>query len=262
MRDLTGKTIIVTGATSGIGEKLSELLAQCSAELILVARSSKKLNHLKHRLEADYQIQCYVYTVELSNQTEWRTVLETLTQQHQIDAIINNAGFGLFEYAKNIQPEDMEKMFQVNVYTVVEATKCLIPHFTKQKHGHIINVASYAGKVATKKSSVYSATKHAVLGYTNAVRSELNNENIFVTAVNLGPVRTAFFETADPSGDYQKAVNRYMLDPEQVARHIIHALFKPKREVNLPRWMELGSRLYRLAPGIAERVMSRTLNKK
>ncbi|MCZ0701803.1 short-subunit dehydrogenase [Natronobacillus azotifigens] len=263
MRNFKGKTIIVTGATSGIGEKTCEQLIKHKAQVIMIARSTEKLKKMQEKLFNLYQRSSEFYTVDLSNQSEWKQTLEEIMKKHQsIDGIINNAGFGIFDHAVTMTSEDIEKMFQVNVFAIMEATKALLPYFMKQKHGHIINIASFAGKIATSKSSIYSATKHAVLGYTNAVRSEVKPYGVYVTSVNLGPVRTAFFQTADPSGAYQKAVSRYMLDPESVAKHIIKNLFKPKREINLPKWMEFGSRMYAMAPGIAEKLMSGSLNKK
>lgn len=263
MQKFTGKTIIVTGATSGIGEVLCEQLANHQANLIIVARSLNKLTKLKQRLEDNYQVTCSPYLVDLVDQQAWKETLVGITKEHpSIDALVNNAGFGIFDYAVAMNEEDVERMFQVNVYALMEATAALLPHFSNQHHGHIINVASFAGKIATPKSAVYSATKHAVLGYTNAVRSEVKKDGIYVTAVNLGPVRTRFFQTADPSGQYEKAVKHYMLEPEKVAVKIVAAMFKPRREINLPKWMEFGSRLYLLFPNLTERLMSKTLNKK
>jgi uncharacterized protein len=138
----------------------------------------------------------------------------------------------------------------------------VLPIMLQQKSGHIINIASQAGKIATPKSSVYAATKHAVLGYTNSLRMELSDQQIKVTAVNPGPIGTNFFTIADESGTYEKSVQRYMLKPEYVAKKVVDAMLTSTREINLPRWMNVGSILFVLFPHLFERVGKRVLNKK
>src|SRR5690606_33540996 len=128
--------------------------------------------------------------------------------------------------------------------------------------GHIVNIASQAGKISTPKSAVYASTKHAILGFTNALRQELMDKSIHVTAVNLGPVKTNFFSHADPEGSYQKNVGKYMLDPEKVAEKIANHLFTGKREINMPLWMDFGSRLYQLFPSMMEKALKKQFNKK
>src|SRR5690625_7873825 len=100
--------------------------------------------------------------------------------------------------------------------------------------GHIVNIASQAGKLATPKSSASAATKHAVLGFTNALRLEAVKEGVQVTAANLGPVRTSFFKTADPEGAYQKNVAQYRLAPDYGARKVGRHWLTSKRETNMP----------------------------
>lgn len=125
-----------------------------------------------------------------------------------------------------------------------------------------MNIASQAGKIATPKSSIYSATKHAVLGYTNSLRMELSDQRIFVTAVNPGPIETNFFTIADEKGTYVKNVKKFMLKPEYVAKKVVDAMLTPTREINLPRWMNTGSVVYALFPRLFERLGKRMFNKK
>ncbi|WP_067836711.1 SDR family NAD(P)-dependent oxidoreductase [Amphibacillus sediminis] len=263
MRDFSNKVIVITGATSGIGLKLTNKLASMKARLILVGRSEQKLLKLQEDLRKQFQVNSDYYRIDLLDRTKWQTTLAQIINHYdRIDAVINNAGFGVFDYAVATDPIVTEQMFQLNVLALIEATRQFIPVFQAQNFGHLINIASFAGKLATPKSAVYSATKHAVLGYTNAVRLEIEQKNIYVTAVNLGPVRTAFFQQADPNGDYQKAISSYMLDPDYVADQIIRYLFRRKREINLPKWMAVGAKLHHQFPQFIERVMRGAFNKK
>ncbi|WP_112181245.1 SDR family NAD(P)-dependent oxidoreductase [Paraliobacillus zengyii] len=263
MRDFTNKTIMITGASSGIGEGLAYKLAMSGANLILMARSGDKLKKLKEKLEQDYPIICTYYIVDLSNSASWESCLSKIEANHlTIDAMINNAGFGIFDAVEDADYQDIEKMFHVNVLALIKGIHYFLPHFIKRKQGHIINIASFAGKISTPKSSAYSASKHAVLGFSNALRLEVEKQGVYVTTVNLGPVRTNFFDAADPTGRYQKSVKRFMIEPEQVVDQITKSLFRKKREINLPRWMEFGSRLYHILPGFAERILRNQFSKK
>ncbi|WP_117169294.1 SDR family NAD(P)-dependent oxidoreductase [Paraliobacillus sediminis] len=263
MRDFSNKTIMITGASSGIGEVLAHRLAMAGANLILLARSGDKLEKIKIKLEQDYPITCTYYIVDLSNKVSLQSCLVKIEANHQtIDAMVNNAGFGIFDAVQDADYHDIEKMFQVNVLALIEGIRYFLPHFIKKKQGHIINIASFAGKIATPKSSAYSASKHAVLGFSNALRLEVEKQGVLVTTVNLGPVRTNFFDVADPTGNYQENVKDFMIEPDQVVDQIVKVLFRKKREINLPRWMEFGSRLYHIFPGLAERLLRNQFSKK
>lgn len=263
LKKFSDKTIIITGATSGIGRALAIRLTQLQAQLILISRSEDKLNQLHDELSLLSNNQIQVYAADLSNQNACQTVFEKVVKNNQqIDGLINNAGIGIFEYAHLTQTNDVDRMFQLNVYSIIESLKVMIPFFQTQKFGHIINIGSMAGKMATSKASVYSATKSALIAYTNAVRLEIETNDLFITTVNLGPVKTNFFKQADPSGDYQQSVSRYMLTADEVADKIIKNLFKRKREINLPWWMAIGAKLHHQFPTLVETILKKQFSKK
>jgi uncharacterized protein len=153
-------------------------------------------------------------------------------------------------------------MFEVNVVGLIACTSMVLPTMRERRFGHIINIASQAGKIATPKSSIYSATKHAVLGYSNSLRMELADHQVFVTTVNPGPIATNFFNIADEKGTYVKNVQKFMLQPEFVAGKVVDAMLTKTREINLPRWMNLGSIVYTLFPRAFERIGRKAFNKK
>lgn len=261
---LQHKNIIVTGASSGIGERLVWHIAKNGGTPILIARTLDKLKNQKEKIQHSLQITAHVYQADVTNTDEYQAVIKQILNDHdQIHGLINNAGAGVFAGVAAVERQDLEHMFQLNVYAMIHGTKQLLPHFlANSSMCHIVNIASMAGKIATPKSSIYAATKHAVLGFTNALRMETAKNRIYVTAVNLGPVKTAFFDTADPDGSYQKNVASYMLDPDKVAKKIIKHLFRKKREINLPYWMAAGTKLYQLFPGLTERILRQSFNKK
>lgn len=263
MSKLTDKIVVITGASSGIGERLAYHAARNGAITILVARNKKILNNMAQSLNEKFGKRCHVFSCDIGDPDAWQTTLKKiLSEFDRIDALINNAGFGVFETVAESSFTSFKNMFDVNVLGLIQGVRIVIPQMIDRKRGHIINIASQAGKMATPKAAGYSASKHAVLGFTNALRLEVEKDGVFVTAVNLGPVRTNFFKTADPEGKYQKAVSRYMLDPDTIAQRVTNQLFQKKREINLPSWMEFGSKCYQLFPNIMEFLLRKQFNKK
>jgi uncharacterized protein len=252
---LVGKHVVITGASAGVGEKIAYEVAKRGATPILLARSEEKLAGMANDIQVNYQVPCYYYRLDVSDLTAVESVFAHLFHElKKVDVLVNNAGFGVFRNVEEIDLAEMKKMFEVNVFGLITCSKIALSHMAERKMGHIINIASQAGKMATPKSSVYAATKHAVLGFTNSLRMEAAQSGVYVTAVNPGPIRTNFFDIADVSGSYVKNVERYMLDAEEVARRVVDIMLTPTREVNLPRWMNIGSKLYQLFPTLVEKV--------
>ncbi|MBP1969674.1 short-subunit dehydrogenase [Virgibacillus natechei] len=260
-KKVANKKIVVTGASSGIGKRIVWHIAKNGGIPIMLARSIDKLQTQQEQLDQELHAESFIYQVDLQDKTQIEAVMKQVLLEHnQIHGLINNAGFGKFTYVKDVAWQDVHHMFQLNVFALMNMTQLLLPHFSTHGGGHIVNIASQAGKISTPKSAIYASTKHAVLGFTNSLR--LESKEINVTGVNLGPVRTNFFVSADPEGTYQKSVDRYMLDPDKVAQKIVRHMFTTKREINLPYWMEFGSKLYQLFPGLMEFVLRKQFNKK
>ncbi|MDE3839496.1 oxidoreductase [Bacillus methanolicus] len=263
MERLKSKNIIITGASGGIGAEIATLCAERGANLVLLARSIDKLEILKKKLEGQYSVQVYVYKLDVSDTDQIQEIFQKIFKEiGRVDVLINNAGFGIFREAHKITIDEMKGMFNVNVIGLMACTSMVLPKMREQRSGHIINIASQAGKIATPKSSVYAATKHAVLGYTNSLRMELADYHVYVTSVNPGPIATNFFQIADEKGTYVQNVKRIMLQPEYVAKKVVDKIFTPVREINLPRWMNAGSIIYTLFPRLFERLGKKAFNQK
>jgi hypothetical protein len=204
-----------------------------------------------------------VFQLDVSDTDQVQTVFQRVFDTiGAIDILVNNAGFGVFREAHLATLDEIKGMFDVNVVGLMACTSMVLPKMRERRFGHIINIASQAGKIATPKSSVYSASKHAVLGYTNSLRMELADFNVLVTSVNPGPIATNFFNIADEKGTYVKNVQRFMLKPEYVAQKVVDSMLTKTREINLPRWMNMGSVVYVLFPRLFERIGRRAFNQK
>lgn len=251
---LRNKTVLITGASGGLGERIARQCAENGANLILLARNFENLKKLKEEL-ANYSssIKIEIYQADVGDTAELKNIYEEMKLKDiTIDVLVNNAGFGMFKTVLETSLEETKNMFQVNVLGLITMTKLVLPDMIQQGSGHIINIASQAGKISTPKSAVYSATKKAVLGFSDSLRMEVKNSDIYITTVNPGPIATNFFHIADESGDYLKNVERWVLKPDDVARKVVDKMFTNTREINLPKLMNAGSKMYMIFPGLVE----------
>ena len=253
MSRLHNKCVVITGASGGIGKEIAKKAAEQGARVVLLARNTDKLEELRNELNSQYGDIAYAYTLDVSNMKQ---IVEVFTDINtfvgEIDILVNNAGYGTFKEVDETDIEEIQAMYRVNVIGLMACTKMVVPSMKMRKSGHIINVASMAGKIATPKSTLYSSTKFAVIGYSNALRLELLRYGIHVTTVNPGPIATNFFDIADESGTYVKNIEKFILQPEYVADKIVSAMLTKKREINLPRFMNAISKMHTLFPNTVE----------
>jgi short-subunit dehydrogenase len=262
-RRLNGKTVVITGASGGVGEQMAIECARNGAHVALLARRLDLLEALASRLRDDFHINAIAYPLDVSQfDTIPPLFTKILEDMGEIDVWINNAGFGLFKEVDGVEFNEVKRMFDVNVLGLIACTQPVFTYMKSRKQGHIVNIASQAGKFATPKSSAYSATKHAVLGFTNSLRMEATRHGVFVMAVNPGPIATEFFSIADEKGLYVKNVAAFMLSPDVVAKKVVSKLLTPTREVNLPHWMNAGTFLYKLFPRLVESIGGNAFFKK
>ncbi|WP_096188520.1 SDR family NAD(P)-dependent oxidoreductase [Evansella halocellulosilytica] len=263
MIDWNKQRVAITGASSGIGEEIAKEVARRGGMPIMMARSYGKLLQIATEIKDETGISAFVYEVDISSKDNIKNTFKNIQNSvGDVTVLINNAGFGLFNQVQDASIEDVEAMFQVNVFGAISCTKAVLPSMANKYQGHIIFIASQAGKLATPKSSGYSASKHAILGFANSLRMEVSEQNVQVSVVNPGPVRTKFFDVADKSGEYQKNVERYMLSPKKIAVKTVNLIEKPKRELNLPLWMNAAAKMYQLFPQLVEGVAGKQFRKK
>lgn len=248
------RTILITGASGGIAQAMIPLLKDDF--LILLGRSAQKIEELyaTHPNKV-------IYEVDITNEAELSTLVRKIYQeQGKIDILVNNAGYATYDDFEHFSEEQVRAMFDVNLFALMALCRLVGKEMKKVKSGHIINIVSMSGKIASSKSSVYTATKFAALGFSNTIRLELAPYNVFVTTVNPGPVATGFFDLADPDGSYQKSVQAFMISPEKVATKIVAAMGTKKREINLPWVLEAANKFYTLFPNFADFLARKVFN--
>lgn len=254
---LKGQVVAVTGATSGIGRAVALEAASQGATVLLLARRTELLTHLAQQCENLAQSPAYPFTVDLADRQAIETTVEKIssTTPH-VDILVNCAGYGQFEWFRDMTVADIESLFKVNTIGTILLTRLMVP-LMFDRGGHIINIGSMAGKLVTPKTAIYAASKAALIAVANGLRIELKPLGINVTTVNPGPVDTPFFEHADKTGEYLKHISWLALDPVDLAVRIVAIFNKPVRELNLPHFMALAARLYPLMPSLGDRLIER-----
>lgn len=247
------KKILITGASSGLGRELAYQFAQKgNVELILVARRKEALEKVVKKCHTYDSVKAKSYSVDIGAQDQVEGLLEKIDD---VDILINAAGYGIMKDFSEFTDYEVVKMFDTNVIGTIQLTTEIAKRMRENKLGSIVTIASLAGKIATPKTSVYSATKFALIGYFNALRLEVKKDNVHIMTVNPGPVATNFFNIADEDKSYLKAMGNKPLTPKFVAKKIIKGIEKRKREVNLPLKLVLGVKLSQLFPRLSDKIL-------
>ncbi|SDW02413.1 hypothetical protein SAMN05421781_0159 [Marinococcus luteus] len=255
------KTIILTGASSGIGRKTAEKLVQNGEKVIGIGRNTEKLEAAAAEWR-DQPGEFAAWTMDVGEVRNAGEEMKKITRIHgSPDVLINNAGTGKFGELEQLSIEDWEQMIDINVKGSIAITQALLPEL-KQTGGHIVFTGSTAGIIGTPKATVYAASKRAVLGFAEALRLETAGTGVRVSVLNTGPVKTEFHDRADPSGRYKRKVEQIALSPEKVAAQLVKLLEKPKRTVFMPWWMKVLSTLYQLWPSVLEKIGRRQFHRK
>lgn len=224
------KTVLVTGATSGIGRACARIFAKNNFKIIVCGRREDRLSELQKELSQQTEIHSLVFDVRQKNQV--LEAIDSLPENFRnIDILINNAGnaHGL-DPIQNGDLDDWDAMIDINVKGLLYVSKAIIPGMVERKKGHVINIGSIAGKEVYANGNVYCATKHAVDALTKSMLIDLNPFGIKVGAIHPGMVETEFSEVRF-KGDVDRATNVYKgltpLSADDVADTIHFVVSRP-----------------------------------
>ena len=243
MQGIANKVVVITGASSGLGEAAVRLLAQNGAKLVLGARRVERLEALAKDLSlgADAAVR-----TDVTKRTDVENLVGRAVKTHgRIDAIVNNAGLMPQSLLESLKVDEWDQMIDVNIKGVLYGIAAALPHMKAQKSGHIINVSSVAGHKVGPGSAVYAATKFAVRALSEGLRQEVKPYNIRTTVISPGAVDTelpntitdpavakrvqGFYEaSAIPADSFARALVFAMSQPEDV--DINEILFRPTRQ--------------------------------
>ncbi len=240
MRALKGRTALVTGATSGIGEAIAGRLAQDGVSLVLVARSEAKLRAVADAWAATHGVRATVIVADLSKPGSGETVRQNADAQGiAVDVLVNNAGFGTYGPFEDIEPGREQEEVAVNVAALVSLTHAFLPPMLQRGDGVILNVASTAAFQPGPYMAVYAATKAFVLSFSEALWAECRGRGVHVVALCPGAVDTPFFAALGDDRARQAPALSRLVGMEDVVEGAIRALYgtRPTRIVGARNWV-------------------------
>jgi len=194
---LIGQVIIVTGASSGIGEETARRLVRGGAKVVIFARRPDRLAALARELDPA-GVNVLVVAGDVTSDADRRKLVEAARQKFgRIDGLVNNAGYGTRGPVELVSVDLMRKNYETNVFALIALTQLVLPEMRERGRGGIVNIGSVAGKIARPLSSIYDSTKHALEALTDGLRGELKPFGVRVTLIRPGYILTEFVDAAN-----------------------------------------------------------------
>lgn len=247
------KVVLITGASEGIGAACAHVFGMRGARLVLTARSADKLEQLRRPDDL-----CCAGDITLA-ETRRSVVEQALQRFGAIDILINSAGVGLYSPAWRAPINDVRRMFELNVFALLEMVQLVAPVMRRQRRGTIVNIGSIAGKITLPWFTLYSATKYAVGSLTDGLRMELRRDGVHAMTVCPGYVGTGFQShvlAGTPPESVQKS-RRFKITPLECAEAIARGVERDARTVVTPRAGWLFIMVERLLPKLVDAQMER-----
>ena len=230
--DFKNKTVLITGASSGIGKVTAIEFAKLGANVILIARSKEKLEKVENKLKK-FNVKTLICSCDVSNKENVVAMSKTVFEKFSsIDILVNNAGFAIYDSAVELSIEDIESQMNTNYFGMIYCVKTFLPSMLEKKSGHIVNVASLAASFGLPGIASYCASKFAMLGFSEGLKHELKDTGVGITVVSPIMVRTEFFD--HPSFEKMPKYSPTSLDPKTVANAILRASNSSRLEIIVP----------------------------
>jgi NAD(P)-dependent dehydrogenase (short-subunit alcohol dehydrogenase family) len=250
----TDKVAIITGGSSGLGRTIARSYAQAGARIVIAARGAEALQKTADELRAAGH-DCLAVTADVTRQEDVDTLVSrSIAQYGGLDVLVNNAGRSARRAVLDTTPDEFRELMELNLISVVRLTRAAAPYLLK-RHGHLVNIGSLSGKIATRYMGAYPATKFALAAYTQQLRLELGPQGLHVLLVSPGPIardeprERAADELAGlpPSAAKPGAgAKTRPIRPERLATAILAACEKRRRELIVPsaaRWLAATGQL-------------------
>jgi len=230
MSNITDKVVVITGASSGIGESTAKFLAKQGAKLVLGARRTSRIDAVVQEISASGG-KAIGLTTDVTKRAEVEALVRKAVDSFgRVDVIVNNAGIMPIAPIEAVRVDEWDRQIDVNIKGLLYGVAAALPHFQMQKSGHIINIASVFGiKVFAPGGTVYCATKAAVRSLTEGLRMELHSQNIRTTMISPGAVATDLLEssTDEATRRYLRDFMKMAIPASTIARAIAYAIEQP-----------------------------------
>lgn len=252
------KTVVITGASSGLGKAFAIRVARDGAKVYLAARRKEKLEETA-RLVTDAGGTPVIVQTDVTKPEQIKNLFLKATEGEQVlDLVFNNAGLGYIAPIEDLPAEQIQTMINVNVTGMIMVSKYASEVMTRQKHGHIIMTSSLAGLISLPQWSVYVASKWAITGFADSIRPELAADNVRVTTLHPGAVKTEFFDKEKANIDISTmGKEEDIITPEDVADALYETAFTDKNRLLIPEMAKNFALLYRFVPGLAQNQLAK-----
>jgi len=272
MRDFQAKTVVITGAGSGIGRSLARQFAAKGAFVAISDINQSSVLETEELITRDGG-RVVSAVLDVSNRTAVYRYADSVQSEYgRVDIVINNAGVTVSERIEDLDYDDFEWVMNINFWGVVYGTKAFLPFLKQSKEAYVVNISSLFGIMAFPTQGAYNASKFAVKGFTEALRYELADSSVTPICVHPGGIDTnivrhaRFHHGEDGSTDHQAAVNDFSkmarTSPDQAASQIVDAIQKGNRRLLIGGDAKLFDTVQRLLPGSYDRLVSFVLKQK
>ena len=242
MSNLENKVVLITGASSGFGEEAALLFAKEGCKVVLAARRIDRLQNLAAKIQSRGG-EAMAIPVDIVDFADVDNMVQsTLDLYGHIDILLNNAGIGRVDWFENHTHErDINTLVQVNLIALMQVTRVVLPHMLRRGEGHIINMISVAGLVASPLIASYAASKHGVRAFTDSLRREVAPLGIKVSGIYPGPAATEFGQHIGKNQAYSSVRKnlKSRMSSEYVARRVLDVAKRPRRSLIIPWWFRI-----------------------
>jgi short-subunit dehydrogenase len=260
LRKLSDQVLVITGASSGIGLTTAKMAAQRGARVVLAARDEEGLRRAVGEIESEGGQATWV-VADVGDLQEVHRIADTAIQSYGgFDTWVNNAGVSIYGRILEVPLEDARRLFETNYWGVVHGCMVAVPHL-RLRGGALINLGSIVSDKAVPLQGHYSASKHAVKGFTDALRIELEEDEapVSVTLIKPAAIDTPFPEHARNYMESEPKLPPPVYAPEEVARAILECAEKPHRDVVIGGGGRVMTAIGNVAPGLGDRYMEATM---
>ncbi len=250
---IANKVVVITGASSGFGERIARMCVAHGAHVVLAARSADTLEQLASELGPQRALA--VPTDVTCDADVQRLVAAAHARFGHADVLVNNAGFGIMDRIVDASLDDLQAMMDVNVYGAVRCAKAFLPHMLARRSGQIVNMASQAGLVATINMGFYTTTKFALVGWSRTLMLELYGTGVRCALICPGVALTDFMRHANLN-KYARATHFTTTNADAVAGAVVTAIRRGTHgEVVVPRRGRMFAVVSAMFPGLARGVL-------
>jgi short-subunit dehydrogenase len=263
LKSLDQQVIVITGASSGIGLATAEAAAKEGAKLVLAARSAKTLNEIVQNINAAGGQAIHV-VADVADRGQVERIAETaISRFGRIDTWINDAGVSIYGRLDEVSEKDNRRLFDTNFWGLVNGSLTALPYL-KKEGGALINVGSEVSDAVVPLQGMYSASKHAVKGFTDALRVEIEEVDkapVSITLIQPTAVNTPYPQHAKNYMSQEPKLPTPMIDPEDVADAILKAATKPQRDIKVGAMSKVNTTISKIAPSLGDKMSAKQVDR-